>query len=151
MADEWGIVPCGICKKWVRSDIETKDENGAVVHPPCLRRECDFCANPKKLPVGLYLDAEADDSKFMCDDCKKIRRISEPPEHLMPKGEKKSIKENLMPADLDSPAQYILSEIESEVGILWIDTVLPNGAVNSWYDDEDAVMDYWDEQDGKEE
>jgi hypothetical protein len=86
MNEEWGIVPCGICKKWVRSDIETKDENGDAVHPACQRRECDFCPNPKRLPVGLYLDAEADEDMFMCDDCKKTRRLMEPPEYLMPRG-----------------------------------------------------------------
>lgn len=63
-----------------------------------------------------------------------------------------SIKEHLMPADDDNPVQYILSEIETEVGILWIDTVLPNGVVDSWgYGDEDPVMDYWDELAEKEE
>ena len=67
-------------------------------------------------------------------------------------GTKKKMSENLIPADNDSPVQYVLSEIESEVGILCIDTVLPNGTVYSWgYGDEDAVMDYWDEQVEKEE
>lgn len=62
-----------------------------------------------------------------------------------------SIKENIIPEDTDCPKQYILNSVESEVGLLCIDTVLPNGAVYSWgYGDEDAVMDYWDEQDEEE-
>lgn len=86
MAEEWGIIPCGICKKWVRSNIGTTDESGNVVHPACQKRECDFCSNPKKLPVGLYWDNEKDEDAFMCDDCKGKRRIQEFPEHLMQKG-----------------------------------------------------------------
>jgi len=85
MVEEWGLVPCGICGKWVRSDIETKDASGAVVHPPCLNRECDFCTNPEKLPVGLYWDIEKDEDMFMCESCKGKRRIDVVPEHLLPK------------------------------------------------------------------
>jgi hypothetical protein len=75
---ERGIVPCGICHKWVLNDVKTKDENGLPVHPACLNKVCDFCTNPKRLTVGLYWDIEKDDNMFMCEDCKKKRIISEP-------------------------------------------------------------------------
>ena len=80
MAEERGVVPCGICGKWVFNDVQTVDKEGHPVHPACLNRQCDFCQNPKKLPVSLHWDVEKDENMFMCEDCMKYRKISDPPE-----------------------------------------------------------------------
>ena len=74
-----GIVPCAICRKWVFVSGAPKDKSGDPVHPCCLNRECDFCSNPDKLPVGFHWDIESDEDKAMCEKCARKRKIADMP------------------------------------------------------------------------